>query len=167
MYCRTMDYCGERSTAVRFNGLVRSETHLQVLHRNCIPIKPMKTLSPEYRRYISSKGWKQSRRRRIALNLLFGQDVLFPLLKAQDVEHLSYRRIDFKNCRGYEIPFIDLLPMNRFTHRKLITPIKDGLRSLCGRKLGNAIVANFLRGCLLFWYTVALSPILFFALTRL
>lgn len=126
----------------------------------------MKPLSPEYRRYISSKGWKQSRRRKITLNLLFGQDVIFPLLKAHDVEHLSYQRIDFKQCRGYEIPFLDLLPMNRFTHRKLITPIKDVLRSLLGRKLGNAIVANFLRGCLLFWYAILVSPILFLALKQ-
>jgi len=90
----------------------------------------MKQLSPAYRRYINSKGWEQSRRRRIALHLLFGQDVIFPLLKAQDVEHLNYKRVNFKNCRGYEIPFLDLLPLNRFTHRKLITPIKDLLRWL-------------------------------------
>lgn len=119
----------------------------------------MKRLSSDYKRYIYSKGWKQSLRRKIALNLLFGQDVIFPLLKAHDIEHLSYKRIDFKQCQGYEIPFLDMLPMNRFTHRKLITPIKDVLRKLCGRKLGNALVANFLRGCLIFWYCVLFSPL--------
>ena len=120
----------------------------------------MKYLSNEYRQYIYSKGWKQSLRRKIALNLLFGCDPIFPLLRCHDVEHLSYKRIDFKNCRGYEIPFLDIIGMNRFTHRKLITPIKDVLRNLLGRKLGNAIVANFLRCCLIFWYTIALSPFL-------
>ena len=120
----------------------------------------MKYLSNNYRQYIYSKNWKQSLRRKIALNLLFGQDVIFPLLKAHDVEHLSYKRVDFKRCVGHEIPFLDLLPMNRFTHRKIITPVKDVLRKLLGRKLGNAIVANFLRCCLIFWYTIALSPFL-------
>ncbi|MCU0550029.1 MAG: hypothetical protein MUC48_11830 [Leptolyngbya sp. Prado105] len=124
----------------------------------------MKYLSNEYRQYINSKGWKQSLRRKIALNLLFGQDVIFPLLKAHDVEHLSYKRVDFKNCKGYEIPVLDLLPMNRFTHRKLITPIKDVLRTIFGRKIGNAITATFLRCCLIFWYAIALSP--FFLLWR-
>lgn len=128
--------------------------------------KARKSLSPEYQRYISSPGWKQSRRRNIALNLLFGRDVILPLLKAHDIEHLSYRRVNFNQCKGYEIPFLDLLPLNRFTHREVITPVKDLLRSVVGRKLGNAIVANFLRGCLLFWYAVILSPILFFALMR-
>jgi hypothetical protein len=32
--------------------------------------------------------------------------------------------------------------------------------NLVGRKLGNAIVAYFLRGCLVFWYAMAVSPIL-------
>lgn len=121
----------------------------------------MKKLSREYVQYINSKGWKQSLRRKVALNLLFGRDVIFPLLKAHDVEHLSYKRIDFRQCRGYELPFLDLLPLNRVTHRQFITPIKDVLRSLLGRKLGNAIVANFLRGCLLLWYLVVLRLILF------
>jgi len=120
----------------------------------------MKKLSSDYVRYINSANWKQSLRRKITLNLLFGQDVILPILKAHDVEHLSYKRVDFKNCRGYEIPFLDLLPMNRFTHRKIITPIKDVLRSLLGRKTGNAITAYFLRACLVFWYAIALSPLL-------
>jgi hypothetical protein len=124
----------------------------------------MKYLSADYRNYIYSKGWKQSLRRKIAMNLLFGQDVIFPLLRAGDCEHLSYKRIDFKTCKGREIPFLDLLPMNRVTHRHVITPIKDVLRKVLGRQLGNAVVANFLRGCLLFWYAVALSPLLVFVL---
>jgi hypothetical protein len=118
--------------------------------------------SPEYHRYINSADWKESLRRKIALHLLFGQDVIFPVLKAHDVEHLSYRRIDFKRCKGYEIPVLDLLPLNRVTHRQVITPLKKMLRSCFGRKLGNAIVAYFLRGCLLFWYAIAASPILWF-----
>ena len=122
----------------------------------------MRFTTNAYTAYIRSSGWKKSMRRKIALHLLFGRDVIFPLLQAHDVEHLSYRRIDFKHCRGYEIPFLDLLPMNRFTHRQVITPLKDLLRFLLGHELGNEIVANFLRACLLFWYAVALSPILFF-----
>lgn len=69
------------------------------------------------------------------MKLLLGRDVIFPLLKAHEVEHLSYRRINFKQCRGYEIPFLDLLPMNRFTHRKIVTPVKDSLRSRLGREV--------------------------------
>ena len=119
-----------------------------------------KQLSLEYQLYISSQGWKQSLRRKVALNLLLGRDVICPLLKAHDIEHLSYERVDFRNCQGYEIPFLDLLPLNRFTHRQIVTPIKDALRQLLGRKLGNALVGNFLRFCLLFWYLVAFSLIL-------
>lgn len=112
-----------------------------------------------YTAYINSKEWKQSLRRKIALNLLFGQDVIFPIFKAHDIEHLSYRRIDFKNGRGYELPFFDLLPLNRVTHRRIITPLKDLLRWMLGRELGNAITANFLRACLLFWWMILLSPV--------
>ena len=123
----------------------------------------MKFLSNEYKTYINSNGWKKSVRRKIALRLLLGRDPIIPLLAATEVEHLSYSRIDFKRCRGYEIPFLDIIGMNRVTHRNIVTPVKDSLRKLFGRKLGNAIMANFLRGCLLFWYAVALSSMLFFA----
>ncbi|KAM3091617.1 hypothetical protein ACKFKF_32880, partial [Phormidesmis sp. 146-12] len=112
---------------------------------------------------IHDPRWKKSMRCKVALNLLLGCDVVFPLLKAHDVEHLFYKRIDFRNCRGYEIPFLDLLPMNPVTHRQIITPLKDVLCSLLGRKLGNAVMANCLRGCLLFWYAIALSPFLLLA----
>ncbi|MBD1851685.1 hypothetical protein H6F87_16965 [Cyanobacteria bacterium FACHB-502] len=121
-------------------------------------------LSPQYFRYINSKGWKQSLRRKIALNLLFGRDPIIPLLKAHDVEHLSYKRVDFENCTGYEIPFIDLIPLNRFIHRQVITPLKGFLKGLLGRKWGNAIVAHFLRACLLFWYGVLFLVLFLFAL---
>lgn len=113
-----------------------------------------------YTAYINSREWKQSNRRKIAFNLLFGQDVVFPLLKAHDIEHLSYERIDFENCKGYEIPFLDLLPLNRVVHRQIVTPIKDVLRAVFGHKLGNKLSANFLRACLLFWYLIAISPLL-------
>ncbi|BAS60439.1 MULTISPECIES: hypothetical protein [Leptolyngbya] len=128
----------------------------------------MKHLSSEYKAYINSAGWKKSLRRAIAFNLLLGQDVVFPFLKAHDIEHLSYKRINFKNCRGYEIPFLDLLPLNRVIHRQVVTPIKDVLRSLFGRKLGSAIVAYFLRMCLLFWYAIVLLTVVtFFSLSNL
>lgn len=122
---------------------------------------PCPTFGDHFRLYISSEGWKQSLRRKVALNLLLGRDVIFPLLKAHDVEHLNYKRVDFRNCQGYEIPFLDLLPLNRFTHRQIITPIKDALRQALGRRLGNTLVANFLRFCLLFWYLVTFWLILF------
>ncbi|WP_088889815.1 hypothetical protein [Leptolyngbya ohadii] len=115
-----------------------------------------RAVSPQYTAYIQSNGWKGSFRRKIALNLLFGRDPIIPLLKAHDVEHLSYRRIDFENCVGYEIPFLDLMPLNRFMHRQVVTPLKDVLRKRLGRRLGNAIVAYSLRFCLLFWYGVFL-----------
>jgi hypothetical protein len=112
-------------------------------------------VSPQYVAYIRSSGWKGSLRRKIALHLLFGRDPIIPLLKAHDVEHLSYKRIDFENCVGYEIPFLDLMPLNRLMHRQVITPLKDVLRKRLGRRLGNAIVAYSLRFCLLFWYGVS------------
>ncbi|WP_088894956.1 hypothetical protein [Leptolyngbya ohadii] len=115
-----------------------------------------RSVSPQYVAYIQSSGWKVSLRRKIALNLLFGRDPIIPLLKAHDVEHLSYRRIDFESCVGYEIPFLDLMPLNRFMHRQVVTPVKDVLRKRLGRRLGNAIVAYSLRFCLLFWYGVLL-----------
>lgn len=126
----------------------------------------MKYLSSEYKAYINPVGWKKSLRRRIALRLLFGRDPIIPLLAATEVEHLSYLRINFKQCKGYEIPFLDIIGMNRVTHRNIVTPVKNLLRKLFGRRLGNAIVANFLRGCLLFWYVVLLSPVLFVAIKK-
>ncbi len=123
-----------------------------------------RAVSPQYVAYINSKGWKQSLRRQIALNLLFGRDPIIPLLKAHDVEHLSYKRVDFPNCRGHEIPFLDLMPLNRFMHRQAITPLKDFLRRSLGRKWGNAIVAHLLRACLLFWYAVLLVTLFVFVL---
>lgn len=111
-----------------------------------------RNVSPEYSRYINSSGWKKSLRRWIALHLLLGGDAVIPFLRAHHVEHLSYERIDFQNCKGYEVPFLDLLPLNRWMHLKVVTPVKDVLRQLLGRRLGNAVVAYFLRICLLFWY---------------
>ena len=96
----------------------------------------MKYLSSEYKKYINSDGWKKSLRRKIALRLLLGRDPIIPLLAATEVEHLSYSRVDFKQCEGYEIPFLDIIGMNRVTHRNIVTPVKDVLRSLFGRKLG-------------------------------
>jgi hypothetical protein len=113
---------------------------------------------------MQSTGWKQSLRCQIALNLLFGRDLIIPLLKAHDVEHLSYKRVDFQNCTGHEIPFLDLMLLNRFIHRQAITPLKDFLRQLLRRKWGNAIVAHFLRACLLFWYGVLLVILFVFVL---
>jgi len=80
------------------------------------------------------------------------------------VEHLSYKRINFENCVGYEIPFLDLMPLNRFMHRQVITPLKDVLRERLGREWGNAIVAYCLRFCLLFWYGVLLVLVGIFVL---
>lgn len=92
-----------------------------------------RSLSPEYSRYINSPGWKKSFRRWLALHLLFGGDAVIPFLRAHHVEHLSYKRIDFHNCRGYEIPFLDLLPLNRWMHLEVVTPLKDQLRRSLGR----------------------------------
>jgi hypothetical protein len=86
--------------------------------------------------------------------------------KAQDVEHLSYKRIDFKNFSPSEIPFLDLLPLNQGVHHRMVTPLKDVFRETFGRRLGNTTVANFLRGCLLFWYTISLSLILVLTLRK-
>jgi hypothetical protein len=105
-----------------------------------------KKLSSGYYEYINSPRWKQSLRRKLSLNLLFGRDIICPLLKAHDVEHLTYS--NFKK----ELPIRDLVPLNRVVHRNIITPIKGLFRVIFGRKLGNFLMAWFLRTCLLFWY---------------
>jgi hypothetical protein len=41
---------------------------------------------------------------------------VFPLLPAQDLDHLTYRAL------GHELPFFDVVPLSKFVHRKLVTP---------------------------------------------
>lgn len=106
-------------------------------------------LSPEYRRYINSKEWRSKRPAIMAL--MFGQDTICPIFKAHDCDHLTYRNL------GHELPLRDCVPLHRVTHRQIITPLRAILRKLLGRKLGNAVVAWFLRGCVLWWWGLAIA----------
>lgn len=107
-----------------------------------------KFLSPEYRAYINSSEWKRGWRRGLTLWLLFGRDCILPIFPAHDADHVTYRNLT------RELPLRDLVPLNRVMHRQIITPLRDLLRSLLGRKLGNRMLAWFLRGCVMFWWGV-------------
>lgn len=64
--------------------------------------------SPEYKETLKSPRWFKVRR--IAFGITLGRDVLFPLLPAQECDHLVYDRM------GHELPFIDIVPLHKWTH---------------------------------------------------
>lgn len=76
--------------------------------------------SPEYRARIASPEWRALRARVLATTL--GRDLLFPLLRATQVDHIGYQRF------GRERLWIDVVPLHPATHR-LVTMSRDvGLR---------------------------------------
>jgi hypothetical protein len=66
--------------------------------------------SPEYRwaTSMSNPHWRSVRAMTMALT--FGRDCVFPILRAQQCDHLSYRHL------GFELPFIDVVPLHAGTH---------------------------------------------------
>jgi hypothetical protein len=83
-------------------------------------------------------------RRAAALALTFGRDVLFPWLRAQEVDHVSYR------CLGSELPIRDIVPLHHTTHA-LVTR----LRERGHRKAVNAV----LRGAAILWVVAELGVV--------
>jgi hypothetical protein len=110
-------------------------------------------LSPQYRAYIQSDRWRKGWRRQATLAMLLGQDCICPLLPATQADHLTYRNLE------HELPLRDLVPLNRHTHQ-LVTMLRDVLRAVLGRKTGNFLMAWFLRGCVLFWWGLAIAGFL-------
>ena len=77
-------------------------------------------LSSEYRARVSSPQWHAFRMRVFASTL--GRDVVFPFLRASQVDHIGYKRL------GKERIWLDVVPLHPVTHR-LVTMLRDvGLR---------------------------------------
>lgn len=114
----------------------------------------MKKLSPEYREYIRSDRWRKGWRRKSTMYLVCGLDTIFPFLPAHHADHITYTNLT------KELPLRDLVPLNKTVHLRMVTPTRDRLRKIFGRKLGNALMAWFLRGCVLWWWFVALSGLI-------
>jgi hypothetical protein len=112
------------------------------------------SLSPEYRQYINSKSWRSKRPFIMALTL--GRDSILPIFPAHDCDHLTYKNL------GRELPLRDCVPLHRFTHRNVITPARSVLRKILGRSLGNFVAAWFLRGCVIWWWSIPVRLMLAF-----
>lgn len=75
----------------------------------------------EYRDYMKSALWK--RKRAAVLGTTFGRDAIMPWRRANQVDHMSYRR-----GFGRERPWFELIPLHEQTHRT-VTALRDaGLR---------------------------------------
>ena len=96
--------------------------------------------SAEYRARVSMQnpGWRRLRRFTFALTL--GRDVVVPLLRAEQLDHLSYRRL------GHEIPIWDVVPVSRGTHRLVTLLRRGGLKGPVNAVLRLSFVG---------WYTIA------------
>lgn len=112
-----------------------------------------KNLSPQYRNYIRSDRWLKGWRRQLTLRLLLGGCVLLPFLRATQADHLTYKNLE------HELPIRDLVPVHPASHA-VIGLIRDIARAVLGRKLGNAIVAWWLRFMLLAWWGCAVLGVL-------
>jgi hypothetical protein len=71
----------------------------------------------EYTEYMRSGVWK--RKRASVLGTTFGRDAIMPWLRANQVDHMSYRR-----GFGKERPWFELIPLNERTHRT-VTALRD------------------------------------------
>ena len=75
----------------------------------------------EYTEYMRSAVWK--RKRASVLGTTFGRDAIMPWRRANQVDHMSYRR-----GFGRERPWFELIPLHEQTHRT-VTALRDaGLR---------------------------------------
>lgn len=75
-----------------------------------------KSFSPKYTQRRNSKEWRKYGKAQHALWL--GRDALIPLLKAHDIEHLTYANL------GREWFIRDTIPLNRVHHRRFVTPLR-------------------------------------------
>lgn len=81
-----------------------------------------KHFSPKYRQHVTQRSPSWRFRGWLCFALLLGRDCICPLLPAHHAEHLHYRGL------GRELPWLDIVPMNRWTHR-LVTWLKDVIPS--------------------------------------
>jgi hypothetical protein len=56
--------------------------------------------------------------RAMTMALTFGRDCVFPILRAQQCDHLHYRHL------GFELPFIDVVPLHAGTHA-IVTALRS------------------------------------------
>lgn len=91
--------------------------------------------SAEYRARLASPQWRAFRMRVLAST--FGRDVVFPFLRASQVDHIGYRHF------GKERIWLDVVPLHPATHR-LVTILRDaGLREPVDAVLHLACAAWF------------------------
>jgi hypothetical protein len=93
--------------------------------------------SQAYRNRLRAPSWGMLRG--ICFALTFGRDALCPLLRARQLDHLTYERL------GREIPLFDVLPLSGGTHR-LITALRD--------RFGRERITMILRAIGLVWMTL-------------
>jgi len=113
------------------------------------------TYSREYLATLESRRWRVLRRLCFAIS--WGRDCVLPILPAQECDHLTYRRL------GQELPLIDVVPLSRWTHRRVVTP----LRARFGRSVVNPplrfafgcwLALDFALALLLVWFVVRHCP---------
>jgi hypothetical protein len=77
--------------------------------------------SQKYRDHINLNNplWRAIRVATLVLSC--GRDCVNPLLKASQIDHLSYRSL--KMAVPIEIPWIDVVPLHPFTHR-MVTKLR-------------------------------------------
>jgi hypothetical protein len=102
-------------------------------------------LSPEYREYILSEGWRK--RSLLIRHCTLNRDALMPLLKANHADHLTYRNMES------ELFLRDCVPLNFATHW-VVTQLRKILRWAIGRNLANTIVAWVMRIICVAWLPV-------------
>lgn len=100
-----------------------------------------KHFSPGYIEYMNSPQWRL--RATLIRSLFLGRDCIFPLLKATDCHHLKYNH--FRN----EIAIIDVVPLNRATHK-----IADKLRK--SKRFGH-LANNIIRGIACSWLALEIT----------
>jgi hypothetical protein len=110
------------------------------------------TFSREYRQNVTMANpyWRELRRNTFALTR--GRDVLLPFLRAEQLDHLRYRR-DGRDIFGYERPIRDVVPLSRFTHAIVTLLRRGGLR----REVNSVLMCSFV-----LWFRV--MPMLALAL---
>lgn len=89
-----------------------------------IPRKP--NLSAEYLAYVRSDNADWQRVRRLTMFFSLGRDCIVPWLRATDVDHISYARGRFR----HEVPWMDVVPLNRRTHQVVTILRRTPLRPL-------------------------------------
>jgi hypothetical protein len=136
--------------ALAFGAAVLAALYVAVVLLRGAVVKP--TFSREYRQNVTMANpyWRELRRNTFALTR--GRDVLLPFLRAEQLDHLRYRR-DGRDIFGYERPIHDVVPLSRFTHAIVTLLRRGGLR----REVNSVLMCSFV-----LWFRV--MPMLALAL---